>query len=306
VPFSLHDGKIGFITAGASAFWPLTGIASILSYCKHVSTAATIETKIPALPPIWHAASLGLQNEGHLGALVEAGLRPFTIRCNEDHLTALFKLVMLNKEEFWHLPPSEYSSEDRHFPFRLTMANLSTYQTVDAGLLAMGRLIVVVGDSLADFCLHYDLSRLRHGCLWLPWAWLESSHAGLRRIETEGGRLSIEECLAGVFARTLVDATLTQSVVDIRFCSTSLSSQQLDLAIPSLQAADGVSPSYLRGTSHPIGPEILDIDFPLQIFNSGNVSRPAAIPIESGFSLSPVETPKPTAFRPSIRVSTAG
>ena len=295
VPFARHGGGIGAIRAESSAFWPLTGIADLLPFSEHPPTVANVHTNIATLPPVWYAAALGGLHQPHTEALVSAGMRTMSIQFEGDEVAALFNLTVTGRDRLWNLPPSAQPSSARAFPFALTMAELSLYQTID-GASDIQPFTVIVGDALDDFCLYYDLPRLGRPCGWLLWSWVKSSRSAVARFKASGQRIREEEQLAGFFGRALNDHFYDQAFERVRFWSTSLRQDQIELAIQSILEASLITPSPIRGAAEPLRPEDLAIKTPPQPRNSRNAWRPVTVPVDGDISVSRIETPTPTGF----------
>ncbi|TCN30695.1 hypothetical protein EV644_13177 [Kribbella orskensis] len=61
-------------------------------------------------------------------------------------------------------------------PAAISGLHLGQYYRTDRHLAHEEPIVVVVGDTVDDFCFYYSLSRLHDGVFWLPVAWLNSAY----------------------------------------------------------------------------------------------------------------------------------
>lgn len=77
----------------------------------------------------------------------------------------------------------DYLPQSNEFnPFSSSMLNLEKYHIVTDYLkIVKSPVIVVIGDSIEDFCFYYNMSRLRYHVLWAPYSLIKTSYIDLKR-----------------------------------------------------------------------------------------------------------------------------
>jgi hypothetical protein len=83
-----------------------------------------------------------------------------------------FELGRTGDGERWR-PDEDYV---RHMPFQGSMLHLARYYRSDTHQDWLEPVVLVVGDTVEDFCLYYCLSRLHDGVFWLPKKWLDDCY----------------------------------------------------------------------------------------------------------------------------------
>jgi hypothetical protein len=155
------------IGVGAKARYPLAPLTNVLPNAEHAKQLILYRPLYGGLFPLWLASITGLAGDNFDEIISAQKMVPF--EC--DDYEAL-KFVMRNGRL------DSKVEEDWITPFDLTNVNLGLYRNKNASPYR-GPLVVVVGDSVFDFCLYYALSRLRNMVIWMPSAWLKSEPGNL-------------------------------------------------------------------------------------------------------------------------------
>lgn len=109
------------------------------------------------------------------------------IRYNNDNLSELMEIL-------WN-PNIKFPCH-----FQLSMLNLTdTFNEYDHKIKLP--IVLVIGDSLEDFCLYYNMSRLRFDVLWAPYSLIKDSFESIRT--KEKSYLFIQKLLKAVTDRYL-------------------------------------------------------------------------------------------------------
>ncbi|WP_143832930.1 MULTISPECIES: hypothetical protein [Nocardiopsis] len=95
----------------------------------------------------------------------------------------------IKKSSQWNLP-DDYMAIT---PFGISMLHLAQYYRNDCHNPHEEPFVVILGDTVDDFCLYYSLSRLHDGVLWLPLADLRDCYSALnkrKKAQQQGEELS--------------------------------------------------------------------------------------------------------------------
>lgn len=166
-------------------------------------------------------------------------------------------------------------------PFQLSLAGLTKYHSIREYRWE-APVVVVVGSTLLDFALYFNLSRIRDFVHWLPSEWL----ADFERAP------EISPYLAPFAHGLLADARYERR--SILFLSASRNGR-LDAAIASLDTA-----SHLNGEITGRSRIVEDIQpllvHPLSVLNTDNFEVPVTQQFVKGLSAGFFPTPKPKGF----------
>ncbi len=88
---------------------------------------------------------------------------------HKKDLYSILHLIWRKRPFVW--PPGEAGLDEKsyeHLPFSISMTNTDPlFRAAETARIAHQRPVLVVGDSAADFCLYYDLSRMRSDVYWI-------------------------------------------------------------------------------------------------------------------------------------------
>ncbi|MER5521281.1 hypothetical protein [Streptomyces sp. NPDC002763] len=309
-PFHHSDAIDQHLTSTSGFGYPFTKIAKIIS-------ATTRHIGLVRLPPVIgdptfklliHSET-GVGSDKYIEEISEAG---FVTK----RLPDTYKLTdVLNHVQGSQRPYSgehEQPHLDEHFlpntPFGLSMLHLGQYYRADTHRSDKEPIVVVLGDTVEDFCLYYSMSRMHDGVTWLPQSWLRSSTKALNRArkrraqEEEVEQFTLDQRAA----RELVNIAFSlirygHSDKRVQLCSMSLSQRQLvayrtQIGRISVFPADRV---VAKIKCAPI--ESVSTSCVLRVYETDNYVNHRSMVFVDGKSVSPFDTPKPKSFS-SIRL----
>jgi hypothetical protein len=150
------------ITKGSKPAYPLTSITEVVRAGNKRTQVTQLGVNdatdgMPAPPKLWLAATIGCGDEVYFKELSEQEINPIWTEVNEFY--SVDTLIRAGIRPWRHTVDS--------FPFGLTTAALTSVRTGAARRFELPT-IVVVGNSLKDFCLYFNLYWQQGTALWLP------------------------------------------------------------------------------------------------------------------------------------------
>ncbi|MBT2507090.1 hypothetical protein J7I98_14570 [Streptomyces sp. ISL-98] len=296
-PFHFSAAVDKHITRSSGFGYPFTKIAKIASAATRHIGLVRLPPPIedPAMQLLIHSET-GVSSKDHYA---DAG---FIARPLPDSYEILDLLKHLGSSRPPDVNHDEEPRLDGSFlpntPFGLSMLHLGQYYRADRHMAHKEPVVVVLGDTVDDFCLYYSLSRMHEGVKWLPLAWLRACTKALnerraRREQEEEPRKFTQEAEVG---RVLVN--LFYELIEyghdekrVQLCSMSLNQRQLvayrtQVARCSYFGTDEV-------TSHidciPI--EAVSTSCILRVFETNNYVNHRSMVFVDGSSVSPFDTP---------------
>jgi hypothetical protein len=198
--------------------------------------------------------------------------------------------------------PAEYMSR---MPFGLSMLHLGQYYQLGRHEEEKESPVVVIGDTVDDFCLYYSLSRMHENVYWLPLSWLRDCHLLInqnRQRHQQGQvqqQLDIQQSVTLALVNLFFDS-IHYGQADKRLELRSMSLTKRQLIAYRGQVADC---SYLDRARC-----VANIDCPpieqtstacvLRVFEENNYTNNESVVFIDGESVSPFPTPKPKNFSP--------
>jgi hypothetical protein len=188
-------------------------------------------------------------------------------------------------------------------PFGLSMLHLGQYYEADLHHDYKEPLVVVVGDTIDDFCLYYSLSRLHERVCWLPLTWLrdcyQANEANRRRYERgeDLQNLSQQQMLGSKLVNLffqLIDFGQGEKYIELR--SMSLSIRQLIAYRRQMTACCLIDSA---GFTSKTLCALINLDSTaciLRVFEQDNYANNESMVFINGESVSPFSTPKPKNF----------
>lgn len=211
-PFHLQDYVIrGFAYPDFAPQFPYTDVVTIIPNCDHPSEVIEI-VGLQGTMQLWASSVTGHASAVYKEALQAANVGSRTVDYSDD-LSGLFDLAS------WNIAGG-LTVDDGGFPFAFSLTQLGFYRPVKFPDW-MEATLVVVGETLEDFCLYYCLSRLRRKVMWLLPSWLPAE--GVDDYAVWSNQTHI-----GCFARALSNLVQGQGRRgSIHLLSVSLSSDNL-------------------------------------------------------------------------------
>lgn len=185
----------------------------------------------------------------------------------------------------------------RHFPFTISMIELSKYYHVGTHRDWEENLVVVIGSQVTDYCLYYCLSRMHEGIYWLPDNFLQDANDKAGQDEDIENFADTEQ-----FAVEIVHAYFNKigyghEQKRISITSASLDDTQLELR------KTWMSNLYLFGTNEFLSGVVvvplseLSVHCVWRVIETNNYANQQDIVFQGGKGVSRLNTPKPKNFR---------
>ena len=110
------------------------------------------------------------------------------------------------------------------------MLKLERYErTKDSKIIRESPIIVVIGDSLKDFCLYYNLCSLRYDVLWAPNSIIESSYTEVKRVRETQKKSDSELITFNSLLITKLNSIINESYRDRKIVFTSFSNSENEI-----------------------------------------------------------------------------
>lgn len=302
-----HVLTVASLQAHAPSGYPLTRLSTLLPHSKLPATFTTVDAKVEGVPPLWVESVLGSTYEAQTRDLAQAGVSIQKLSIIDSDAAALFKLVMRTESR-----PDRDETVTTHTatvpivevlstsPFRFSAVNLSHYHSTKLRRWDVPG-IVVVGETLKDFSLFFNLSRMRSHVYWLLPDWTDAHQKFREEVNNTPERRPrrVSEAHATNFAQRILRGLTSSAFKRIAFLSLSADRSSLETTADELDRAVVVR---FRD-----GPSIKDCaDFPEDItkllsepevvFNRDNFAIPSTQQIEEGAPIGSFPTPKPKGF----------
>jgi hypothetical protein len=203
-----------------------------------------------------------------------------------------------NAEEW--TPNEDYVT---HMPFRASMLHLARYYRLDTHKDWLEPVVLVVGDTVEDFCLYYCLSRLHDGVFWLPKKWLDDCyrrHVNNARLYRKGRPIRDLSENARI-ARAIVNLAykaigygLHEKQIELR--SASLSTDELKKAIRLMTRMSWAGSGELA--KHTVVRELPETstECVARVIEENNYMNQQEMVFIAGKSVGRLATPKPKNF----------
>lgn len=267
------------IGVGSAPDYPLAPLTKLLPNVEHRDRIATYESKYEGVYPLWLASVTGSVTQKFKQELNSLGIAHEVIPSSDYGPADLF------------VYPTDAATRRTQrqliTPFELANTDTGLYQPVRA-MSRNGPIVLVAGDTLADFCLYYSLARLRHSVVWLPLEFLRSQQ------EPGGQRVLLDG-----FADLLKDVTrISRTESDPKYALLSASGDKaiLDSAVEALDGA-GYGRYERISDSLTLAPDLRKLlQHPLRLYELDNVYRPSSLVVSDNSELDFFETPRPKNF----------
>lgn len=235
VPFHFEE-HMDAIQCNDYVPYQLTAISNVLPYidAPREFTHFQIPTEIDAA---WHAAHTGVYSDQVAQQLQDLGFKEATVIVVPEMVGDFVRWISggeLNngRQALYDAldlgPGFAPPGKDSPTPFEISMAQVGYYGRPQAHSTGAQRFAFVIGNSLEDYCLAYNLSRIGYRSVWLPLKWID----GIERNQDSILKTSI------AFA---VSAVPTESVRNSRFrvCSASLANDDVEKELGRLKQGFG-------------------------------------------------------------------
>lgn len=168
-----------FISANSAPNFPLTNMLEIMEHTDKFSEIYSINTDCSLDIKLFYSSVIGGMSEKYKKGLREkkvkvteieikpAGLNDFlndAAKGNVDlGLRAVRASLGVKKKTSWN-PDENFF---RHTPFSLSMLKLGLYHRLDDDERMRDSAVIILGDTVDDFCLYYSLSRMKKNIYWI-------------------------------------------------------------------------------------------------------------------------------------------
>lgn len=219
------------------------------------------------------------------------------------HRKDLYQILNL----IWKMRPDTWSTERprldkeafNHLPFQVSMINLvGTYPSKEAAQRAKQPLVLVLGNSIQDFCLYYDLSRMRPDVFWLP-------ERTIKKARSKSDRHPAARKLSKYYIKFLLqelgDRLQRRSSSNQQVLVTSLSQRYQSLTT-TIEAVDQLGVVVENGKKGDLMRVCFDIQQLLstvdRIYEKGNYENSYLHEFRNGKDTGLLPTPIPKSFSP--------
>ncbi|WP_263378456.1 hypothetical protein [Granulicella paludicola] len=183
-PLHIEDYfRINYFSANDAPSYPLTAVADVIpaidSGTDHVfDVINNAPDTLSTPPPLWLLAEAGIANATYQRVLDDKGVKTVPKFLNTDGESDLIR---------WGINPSV--AFGRNSPFALSLLGLRSVRATRSMRHEVPS-ILIVGETLADFCLYYGLSRLHGRAVWAPDWFMPSPTAYPQRLLSVARKLS--------------------------------------------------------------------------------------------------------------------
>jgi hypothetical protein len=150
---------VKYISRHSSPAYPLTSVLDVIPFAESSKVVAEIvrdSDKDNAPPELWLAAMIGSNDESYTSELGEANVVPRLFKTSEHSSSQLISIGIQ--------PGSVLKTPT---PLSLSMTALAFYRSTKSRRYQLPT-VVILGDTVSDFCMYYALKWLRGRTLWLP------------------------------------------------------------------------------------------------------------------------------------------
>jgi len=217
-PFHYQNRVIqGHARTNLEPQYPYTDLLTILPHCEHPSVMGEVSA-LESVPSLWTASLTGRASPGYKEALEKIGIGCRALDYSSG-LSELFDLAAKNIK-------GELGVDDAGFPFAFSLTQLGFFRSIKFPYHREA-ILVVVGETVEDFCLYYCLARLRGKVMWLLPSWLPAAESD-DTDETDDYAVWSTQTPIGCFARSVSSLTDDGGQESSTFLmSTSLDTGQL-------------------------------------------------------------------------------
>ncbi|MFI0926139.1 hypothetical protein ACH4TP_19695 [Streptomyces sp. NPDC021012] len=296
-PFHFRKAIEKHITKSSGFGYPFTKIVDIAPLATRHIDSVRLPPSIedPTMRLLVHSQT-GVPSEGHY-TIPTVDVKPLSDKCEILDLvkhTGGSRIPNFSRDEDTELDDDFLPNT----PFGLSMLHLGQYYRADRHRDYEEPLIVVLGDTVDDFCLYYSLSRMHEGVKWLPLTWLRASTKALNRRRTHREVEKEPTEFNQVEKGGQVLANLFYELIDyghgekrIQLCSMSLNRHQLIAYRTQVARCSYFSTDEVAASIDCIPAEEVSTSCILRVFETNNYVNHRSMAFVDGVSVSPVDTP---------------
>lgn len=314
-PFYFQDHVVGEnVFHGSSLGFPFTDLEHIVEAAKDRPTKVTVPKTLDNEDfQLLAMSRTGDLSPEYLKKLKTKGFTEVILPDNSEAFRDKDYIEALEKGEYdtrWERALGEATGGEqpdgdfvRNMPFKLSMLHLGQFYRRDTHRDDKENLLVVVGNTMDDFCLYYCLSRLHEGVYWLPEQYLRQANrkheANKNRGDEEIEKYTKHEYMVvGLVNEYFSIIRYGHDTKNIGLTSASLTARQLGIRRRWMAAISfNGSQEYL---SHlfvmPLAE--LKITCVMRVIEMNNYANQQDMIFQDGKSVGRVNTPKPKNFNP--------
>lgn len=304
-PFHYHDAIDQHLTSQSGFSYPFTIVTKIISCTTRHIGMVTLPKPLdnPTLALLVHSQT-GIGSSQYRKELSDEGFSSAHLpdsHDDRDYLRYIFGGTQRAAiQEGTGQRPADYK---RNMPFGLSMLHLGQYYRVDLHQDYKEPVVVVLGDTVHDFCLYYSLSRMHEGVLWLPLAWLRSCNTAFNENvrRNERGEEYLPLTQEQKAARILID--LSNELIQyghhnkrVQLCSASLTKSQLIAYRTQITRCATGEQERFRSAIDCMPLEEVSISCVVRVYEENNHANYRSTIFVDGQTVSPFDTPKPKNF----------
>lgn len=282
-PFHFREHVVGTqLRAGIEPAHHFTAVHNVFPYIPREGQIVESRVSIPGVPDLWLNCKTGRYTPSYKKKLEGVCNSADRVYSEEDSLE-LIKTVMNSQS----VPYS---------PFAASVSGMTYYTSRHFQDFAEPA-IVVVGNSLRDFCLYHGLSRLRHRVSWLLPEWIETFVVALQRAKNGGASLQTRELFASHFGHELLTmARMGGSDRQTVFVSESMRTADVKVIVRGLEEALLAGEADLTDGSQFVESVAGLLQYPKMLYERENAGKPFSYQFINRTIAGFLETPKPRSL----------
>lgn len=292
VPFNYKAHLTGSIIADATPCFPLTAIHDLIRVSEFPRRVTQVRQSSGTLPFLWFASVCGSLTKPYVSKLEDSGVKIDITDFDDEQIGRLIHLVVAAQADlhhvayWWKSTVEEIAPFKQSLPFASTMVHLSRYRSVRFEYWNQP-VIGVAGNTLEDFCLFFNLSRLRERVVWILPSITDKALNGDCEPQYNGPEFHFVTALDALSSPT------SQHEGGTLLLSRSLTEQQLQSLRTCISTISG---GNFESTIK-IGSDVREfIKHPFAVYETGNVDRDQTKIVVEEELPGLFETPKPKSL----------
>jgi hypothetical protein len=295
-PFHHESHAIDQYLTDSSGFgYPFTKIAKILPNAPHnIASPIIVAVEANATLSLLVHSQTGASTSDYRKEMSALGYTELPLPDSKSAVDLLAE--MLGEKQLL----AQSTGHASNVPFQINMMHLGQYYRVDRHRTHKEPVVLILGDTVDDFCLYYSMSRVHEGVVWLPLAWLKDLISALnnrRQLHKQGATTVPSLTQLQEIARRLVSVAFDlikygyEPRKRIQLSSMSLSKRQL-AAHKGQMARAVVESSRFKAATDCVEMAAVSTACTLRVFEQDNYANHRSMTFVDGRSVSPLDTPR--------------